>query len=321
MSQPLAIAITVGIACACTVKNHDGGTRFTGTGSRSRAPAWSRLPAQTDEKLVEVRCTPDGDVYAVDDQRRRHDICGHRLGGAAPWPVPPVRDGDYLYRQGGALIERSTDAGRTWQQAAKDLPKYRVHYGYSAVMRIAVAPGGKQVFALVQYTAVSNSLEDAYHYLLRSDDHGATWSQVWTGPNRGPMGGPDQKGPDLGALVVLADGTVMATDLDAPSVVVSSDGGETFIARPVPTREPLSDLAVGADGVIVGIGGGETMVVSTDAGKTFAAQPTDVTGDLRAVVSCRGSLWIVGDHAAILRHRAEAKPVDECARDDGATTR
>jgi photosystem II stability/assembly factor-like uncharacterized protein len=185
-------------------------------------------------------------------------------------------------------------------------------------MRIAVAPGGKQVFALVQYSAVSNSLEDAYRYLLRSDDRGATWSQVWTGPNRGPMGGPDQKGPDLGALVVLADGTVMAADPDAPSVAMSSDGGETFITRPVPAREPLSDLAVGSDGMIVGIGRGGTMVVSTDDGKTFAARPTGVTGDLQAVVSCRGSLWIVGDHATILRHQAEAMSVDECARADVA---
>ena len=39
-----------------------------------------------------------------------------------------------------------------------------------------------------------------------------------------------------------------------------------------------------------------------------------VHDDLRAVVRCRGSLWIVGDHGTVLRHRAEAKPVDECAR-------
>jgi photosystem II stability/assembly factor-like uncharacterized protein len=261
------------------------------------------LASPTTEDLVSVFCAPDGGVSALDAQGHRHDLRGPGAPMLSARYRAIAQAGDHVYRAQGSSLEHSTDGGKTWTAASPGRLVNAVPYGQMQIQRIAIAPG-RRVLVLGEYSAIGNSLEDAYGYLLRSDDRGATWSEVWTGPNHGPMGGP--AGPsdrELGlALVVLPDGTIAATAATGGSVLVSTDGGDSFASRPTPAREPLSDLAIGPGGTVYGVGRRGTAVISTDGARTFAVQPTGVTEDLAAVASCGGSVWIVGAHGTVLAH-------------------
>ncbi len=97
---------------------------------------------------------------------------------------------------------------------------------------------------LGHYVQVGNSLESTYFYLERSDDGGATWSRVWTGPDTGSLGYDQRagRGPDVtGALAVGEHGEVALAAVDG-SILVSADGGHTFVAHPTPSRDGLIRL-------------------------------------------------------------------------------
>lgn len=193
-------------------------------------------------------------------------------------------------------------------------PATMVDYGRSQPLRIAIAPGGKRVYLLGRYVAISNSLEDDYAYLLRSDDAGRSWTQVWTGPNMGPMGIGKRRDPDVGAaLVVLADGTLVLNGERDGVVVVSRDAGHTFEVRRTAARDAVSDLWLAPDGVLRGVGRRGAIVASSDGGRSFALESSGVTEDLAAVTGCDGSAWIVGAHGTVVTAEIP-KQAEEAAR-------
>jgi hypothetical protein len=157
------------------------------------------------------------------------------------------------------------------------------------------------VYLLGHYTAISNSLEDVFTYLLRSDDSGRSWNHVWSGANTGPAGMGGRPELDAGgALAVLPDGTVVMTAAQGGGVLVSHDAGTTFLNHGTPEREPLADLWVGPDGVLRGVGRRGAIVVSRDGARTFTREPSGVTEDLAAMTGCDGTAWIVGAHGTVV---------------------
>lgn len=148
---------------------------------------------------------------------------------------------------------------------------------------------------------VSNSLESDYAYLLRSHDGGKSWSQVWTGPNQGPMGVGQNDSSDAGSsLSVLPGGVVVMVAAHDGTVLVSHDGGESFSPHATPASEPLTDLWAGPNGVLLGVGLGGQIVVSSDGGESFSMVPSQVTSDLFDVGGRGRDVWIVGAQGTAL---------------------
>jgi hypothetical protein len=267
---------------------------------------WTPVPSGTTEDLTSVWCTPAGEVYAVDKHGGAHDLEGHPE--QMPWDTGgPVADaGDDLYQIVGRRLRHSTDGGKTWPEVEHARPIEPVTYGRSHLGRVATAGAGAPIYVLGRYTAVSNSLENDYAYLLRSDDRGVTWPQVWTGPDRGPMGSAfpaTRQGPDVGAaLAVLPDGTVALAARQDGAVLISSDGGKTFSPRRTPASAPLAALWASPGGVLYGVGQNGEIVVSSNRGRSFSAAPSGTTADLAAITGCGSEVWIVGAGGTVLRH-------------------
>ncbi len=233
---------------------------------------WTRVPAGTVENLTSVACTSAGDVYAIDDAGALHHLRGHAAApSAAPVKVAAAK----------VKLPGSVDYGRAQIEA--------------------VARDGQHVYALGRYMAISNSLENDYAYLLRSDDDGATWATVWTGPDRGPMGMGRGQDPDVGAaLAVISSGVVLAATDGA--VLISSDLGKTF-ARHAAASAPLAALWGSPTGAVYGVGSHGEIVISTDRGKTFRATH-EGDADLAAITGCGDKIWIVGARGTALERRS-----------------
>ena len=278
----LPLWVCLACACACT-----------------RPVPWTPVSAGTTADLVSVWCTPRGDVYAIDRDGNAHELHGH--AERLPWDggSPVAGSGERLFQARNGQLWRSTDGGKSWLPVTKVEHEGGVPYGRSQIARVAGDSG--LVYVLGRYMAVSNSLENSFAFLRRTDDDGATWPEVWTGPDRGPMGMGEKQGPDVGAaLTVLPDGTVVLA-ADGGAVLVSTDGGRTFAPRRTPATATLADLWASPTGVLYGVGARGETIFSVDGGATFAAAPSRTTADLAAVTGCGAHVWIVGARGTVLR--------------------
>ncbi len=270
-----------------------------GAGSFAVTPV---TPATTDD-LLSVWCMPGGGVYALDRHGGAHPLEGRgpRVGWDDGGPVTVAGGRLYQVRQG--QLRRSDDGGAHWTPLMVTAPA-DVPYGRASLLAVAAGASGTPLFALGRYLAIGNSLESAYVYLVRSDDGGTSWSRVWTGSDEGPMGLlGGRHGPGVtAALAVLPGGAIALGGMDG-SVLVSSDGGRTFVARPTPAKAAILGLWAAPRGALYGVGVRGAIVVSTDGGRTFSAANARVASDLYAVTGCAGHVWIVGAHGAALRQR------------------
>jgi hypothetical protein len=176
------------------------------------------------------------------------------------------------------LLE-SLDGGVTWQEVSLS--------GEADFHRLTTS--GNRIYGV-------SSVDDA---LLRSDDAGATWT------NLGSLGlfdiALDPANPDT-LIATTADGLVRSTDAGAtfspvatpsliallawtPNYVVGADvdgriltsvnGGSTWEAL---TTLPEQPAALGADGSRIAVLAGPTVFESIDGGKTFTERITEIPG-------------------------------------------
>lgn len=260
------------------------------------------LPGPGNVDLTAVWCAPGGDIVARDALGKVYPL----RGSSHIMPdIPTASSGKALARASGMKFERSDDGGASWVTSALPRPPGAADYGKLEPIRVTFGPGGGRVFVLAGYIAISDSLEDQYMLLLRSDDRGASWKRVWTGPNHGPMSIMDRDGPEApgigAALAVAPDGAVHATS-DKPGAMLSSrDGGVSFVLHDAATHEQLADLAVSRDSTIYAVGDHGAIVASTDGGATYSEIPAGVASRLSAIAACSdGSIWIVGEHGTVL---------------------
>jgi len=234
---------------------------------------WTQVPAATAKNLTSVACTKTGDVYAIDDAGGLHDLRGH----ATPPAPDPAK-----------------------AAAAKFKLPHTVRYGQTQIA--AVARDHAHVYALGRFMAIGNSLEEEYAFLLRSDDGGATWAEVWDGPDRGPMGMGNRHDPDVGtALAVIPWGVVLARTDGA--VLISNDLGKTFESHATGAASLLAALWASPTGALYGVGARGEIVVSTDRGESFD-RVHEGDADLTAITGCGDEIWIVGARGTVLSRRS-----------------
>ena len=234
---------------------------------------WTRVPAVTAKNLTSVACTKTGDVYAIDDAGDLHDLRGHA--------TPPAPDPAKV-------------------AAAKIRLPHTVRYGQTQIA--AVARDHAHVYALGRFMAIGNSLEEDYAFLLRSDDGGATWVEVWDGPDSGPMSIGHRHDPEIGtALAVISSGVVLArTD---GTVLISSDLGKTFKSHATGAASLLAALWASPTGALYGVGARGQIVVSSDGGESFDSMRVG-DADLTAITGCGDEIWIVGARGTVLSRRS-----------------
>ncbi|TQF01365.1 exo-alpha-sialidase [Kitasatospora acidiphila] len=146
-----------------------------------------------------------------------------------------------------AVMQKSTDGGRTWSAMSHISPGYPNSGGDSAP--ILVEPDGSLDVVYQGYTVTNIPTDDltvAYTYAARSTDGGATWSQpVRIGPDAGSMNnsewwidGSEALGPD-GTLYATWD--TQGTSTDTGWLAYSKDHGATWST---PVQAPPDTLNV-----------------------------------------------------------------------------
>ncbi len=122
--------------------------------------------------------------------------------------------------------------------------------------------------------------------------------------------------PDTGELtdVAHAEGRFVAVGLGG--VIVTSDDGVTWVARPSGTGADLLAVGVGGAGYVAS-GQGGTLVGSTD-GESWVSRESGVSVNLSAITWARGAYVAVGDAGAIVVSR---NGIDWKSRLSGAANR
>ena len=124
---------------------------------------------------------PDGAVYVTWDYGPRRDqediVC------------PPTSSCYFAAGDFNAVLQRSTDGGKTWTDLVPISPEYPLGGAYSAP--IVAEPNGALDVLYWQHPTDPDTLaiSPGHQYFIRSTDGGANWSQpVLVGPQAGTIG-------------------------------------------------------------------------------------------------------------------------------------
>jgi hypothetical protein len=312
-----AIWIDHGFAGNAVGVTLDGGT----TWQNESLPGTTQCTGGTNPAAADpwLSFAPNGDLYAIGDSLGKNVaalLVNKSTDGGLTWSNPiqvdttgnPARDDDkpsltadptnanFVYATwsrtakssvGGnnaeTMFARSTDGGQTWQpeQSIHQAPGTDINWGH----QIVVLPDGTLIDAFSEGGFANN--HQVTLTLLRSSDHGQTWSAPITAAVQEPLADHNLQppsavvtDPDTGQLVEAhpfpslavdrSSGTLYAAWLDARfsnfqhngiALAMSSDGGFTW-SNPIPVNQtpanvPSADqqawspaVAVAADGTV-----------------------------------------------------------------------
>lgn len=120
--------------------------------------------------------------------------------------------------------------------------------------------------------------------ILRTEDAGATWTQVHAAP--------DEQRPLLAVVFVDATHAIAAGAYGA--WLDSRDGGRTWQpGEPFEGDRHLNALALAADGTLIVAGESGFLARSTDAGRTFAPLATPYKGSFFGALTTPDGAWLV----------------------------
>jgi hypothetical protein len=169
---------------------------------------------------------------------------------------------------GPTYLARSTDGGATWEPARAIYDPGVNHQTIGNLVR--VLPGGTLVNLLTHLVGTNERAGSATLEVIRSFDHGATWSAPVKIADYLPIGVTDaathlevRDGTPVAAMAVAPDGTLYAVwqdgrfsgTADAIAMARSSDGGATWttpvrVSSRADARAFAPQVHVAADGTI-----------------------------------------------------------------------
>ncbi|MFN8424020.1 MAG: hypothetical protein U0470_11810 [Anaerolineae bacterium] len=172
----------------------------------------------------------------------------------------------------------STDAGDTWTQRGR-LPDDPADWGFGGELGpypretwIVPNEAGRGRIIVTLTTRHSEGYGPA---LYRSADDGASWRRAWASPDGTPNQDADVDDPQL--LGRTGGTLVLRSSLHRAGPLLSRDGGRTWFDAALPDDPDAVPLAVGPDGVVLGVGhriGAERAGVWTRPIADFVAVPT-----------------------------------------------
>jgi hypothetical protein len=183
---------------------------------------------------------------------------------------------------------RSTDGGDTWVDLTERLPLQLSYADLPPPFRSKIEAAARTVqFMFAQGESIFVALDDNVNKkkgqrLLKSEDRGSSWTEV----NKGFLAGLYAKD-----LEVLLDGSILllAEDLnpESPSAPAayffrSTDGGQKWESVHA-NNHNFADMAIAADGAVLGYSPTAGMMRSMDGGRNWVLEKTD-TAPLRTLV-------------------------------------
>ena len=235
---------------------------------------------------------PSPEQFFIGGMWNGHGLIGTSDGGGT-WDVEPISPSvrpisTLISLPGGELYGGGVT---NFDRHAVGVVLHRPAGGSSSEQHVVELPnpGGGVAFGVTGLWASSADdvwASDSAGELLRTRDHGRTWTVTPAGP--GPLLAVGGAGPDD----IYAVGEVGA-------IVRVRDGGRKLDARPSPVRESLRAVWAGGEVVYV-IGGAGAVLRSRDRGETFE-RVLDAGVPLNALAADGpNDVWIVGDRGVIL---------------------
>ncbi|HLI18552.1 MAG TPA: hypothetical protein VKV22_09805 [Rhodanobacteraceae bacterium] len=214
---------------------------------------------KTWKKVLYVNAYTSGDDIEMDPKNPDVLYATMWQQQQAPW-----ENGQFGGTDGG--IYKSTDGGNTWTKLTKGLPKVQ-----QALLRIA--PSNPQIL----YAAVSSgpgAPDGTVVGIYRSDDAGASWSNVTKDPRPAMRIG----GGDLPVLAIDPKNPDIVYS-DTPVLWKSVDGGKTWFGfRGAPGGDDYQQTWINPNNPdIIAVNSDQGAIVTVNGGKTWSSwynQPT-----------------------------------------------
>jgi Neuraminidase (sialidase) len=196
-------------------KSVDGGDHWTEPTTLARnISAFAEGPGFNDKQSITADPTNANNVYAVWDRSR---FPSDRAGVTAQMSAASVR--------GDIMFSRTTDGGQTWSPARDILGLNQNEFTIDN--QIAVLPDGTlvDIFEDLNGSGRQHSPNQFHQSVIRSTDHGATWSKV---------------------IDISNDGSIAVRDPDTARSCIPAPGSRTSRSRRMARSTPSGRTAASA---------------------------------------------------------------------------
>jgi hypothetical protein len=294
----LSASADLTVSAVLVSKSTDGGDTWGEPTTLARnVSAFPEGPGFNDKESITADPTNAGDVYAVWDRSR---FPSDQAGITPQLNAASIR--------GDIMFSRTTDGGRTWSPARDILGLNQNEFTIGN--QIAVLPDGTlvDVFEDGNGSGRQHSPNQFHQSVIRSTDHGVTWSKVIDISTDGSVGVRD---PDTGAflragaglpdIAVAPDGTLYAVWSDGRfsgfthddvALSRSTDGGLHWSA---PIKVNASPAGVAAFTPAVDVASDGTVAVTYYDFRNNTPDPSTLPTDAFAVFSHDGGQTFGGE--------------------------
>jgi hypothetical protein len=294
----LSASADLTVSAVLVSKSTDGGDTWSEPKTLARnVSGFPEGPGFNDKESITADPTNSNYVYAVWD-RSRFPSDNASLSGQA----------DAASTRGDIMFARSTDGGQTWEPARDILGLNQNEFTIGN--QIVVLPNGTlvDVFEDLNGSGAQPAPNQFHESVIRSTDHGATWSKVIDISTDGSMvvrdpdtGAFERTGAGIPDIAVAPNGTLYAVWSDGRfsgfthddvALSRSTDGGLTWSA---PIKANASPAGVAAFTPAVDVASDGTVAVTYYDFRNNTSSPSTLPTDAFAVFSHNGGATFGGE--------------------------